>query len=453
MAEFDFIVRGGIVVTAEGIRAADVGVKEGKIGAIGENLSGSTEGEIDATGLQVLPGLIDAHVHFNEPGRTEWEGLATGSRALAANGVTGFIDMPLNSTPPVVDGTTFEAKRACAERESVIDFGLCGGMIPGNAKGLVEQWQRGALAFKAFMCFSGIEDYPWCDDAALYEGMQVAADLGAIVDVHAENHDIVAALTARARAKGDHSAAAYEASRPPITELEGIQRAVLLASDRGAALHVLHVSSREGIAALRAAKANGADVSAETCPHYLIFDLEDVDALGPVAKCAPPIRGGVHREALWAAVEDRTLDMIVSDHSPSPPELKAGKKLLDAWGGIPGCQFGLPAMIEYGYHRRGVPLQRIVELYATQPAKRFGLAPAKGAIAVGADADLALVDLHKAITVRAEDILYRHKQSPYAGRTLRGVVTRTILRGRTVFADGRIVEDGRRGRMMVRQRK
>jgi allantoinase len=450
MSEFDLIVRGGTLVNADHTRIADIGVKEGKISALGENLSGSTREEIDATGLYVFPGLIDAHVHFNEPGRTEWEGLATGSRALAANGVTGFIDMPLNSTPPVTDGATFEAKKACAERESIIDFGLCGGMIPGNARGMIEQWQRGALAFKTFMCFSGIEDYPWCDDAALYDGMKIAADLGAIVSVHAENHAIVTALTTRAKLKGDHSAAAYEATRPPITEVEAIQRALLLASHRDVPLHILHVSSREGITAIREAKTKGINVSAETCPHYLIFELEDVEALGPVAKCAPPIRGGVHREALWTAIEDRTLDMIVSDHSPSPPELKAGKKLLDAWGGIPGCQFGLPAMLEYGYHRRGISLNRIVELYSTRPAQRFNLAPAKGTIAVGADADLALVDIHRMMVPRAEEILYRHKQSPYLGRPLRGTVVRTILRGRTVFVEGHIVEDGRRGQMMIR---
>jgi allantoinase len=450
MAEFDLVVRGGTVVNADSAQVVDVGVKDGKVSTVGRNLSGSVDTEIDAAGLHVFPGLIDAHVHFNEPGRTEWEGLATGSRALAANGVTGFIDMPLNSTPPVSDGTTFEVKKICAERESVIDFGICGGMLPNNTKGMIEQWQRGALAFKAFMCFSGIEDYPWCDDAALYEGMRVAVDLGAIVSVHAENHDIVAALTAQARTKGNHSASAYEASRPPVTEVEGIQRAVLLASDRGASVHILHVSSRDGVDTLRKVKVDGISVSAETCPHYLVFGLADVDALGPIAKCAPPIRGGVHREALWSAVEDGTLDIIVSDHSPSPPELKAGKKLLDAWGGIPGCQFGLPALLEYGYHQRGMSLNRIVERYATKPAQRFGLAPAKGSITVDADADITIIDINKSVTIRSEDILFRHKQSPYIGRTLRGIVVRTILRGRTVFVDGHIVEEGKRGQMMKR---
>jgi allantoinase len=419
----DLVVRGD---------ALDIAIEDGKIVAIGPELPGAAE-EIDARGLHIFPGLIDVHLHFNEPGRTEWEGAATGSRALAAGGGTLFFDMPLNSTPCTVDAAAFDRKRAALAQSSITDFALWGGLIPGNITEMAELADRGVVGFKAFLCDSGLPEFPRADDLTLFEGMREAARLGLPVAVHAESQEITQGL---ARRVVNGSVAEFLASRPVVAELEAIHRATLLAREAGAKLHIVHVSSGRGVALAAEARALGADVSIETCPHYLFFAEEDVERLGAVAKCAPPLRDRVEQDALWTQLLGGAVDIVASDHSPVPPEMKTsdfGK----AWGGIAGVQSTLAVLLERGYHCRGLPLERISSLVAGEPARRFRIA-AKGAIAIGMDADLALVDVSRSVELQPQHLMQRHGLSPYLGSSLRGSVVRTLRRGETIFASGEI---------------
>jgi allantoinase len=429
----DVVIRGGTLVTPDGLVEADVAIGDGRIEAIGPDLPSGRQ-LIDATGLHVFPGVIDAHVHFNEPGRTEWEGGETGSRALAAGGGTTFIDMPLNSTPCTVNADEFARKRAALSAASITDFALWGGLIPGNRDDLAGLAHAGAVGFKAFMSNSGLPEFPRADDLTLFEGMAEAARLGLPVAVHAESEEITAALSRRLLAGDLAGVREFLASRPVIAEVEAIARAVLLASETGARLHIVHVSSGRGVAVAAEARARGVDVTIETCPHYLCFTTEDVERIGVAAKCAPPIRDATEREALWRAVLDGTIDIIGSDHSPAPPDQKAGD-FGRAWGGIAGVQATLAVLLECGYHARGLPLTQVASLLAARPAARFGLGR-KGAIRVGLDADLALVALDDVQTF--DRFLQRHAMSPYLGMSCRGAVRSTIRRGETIAADGSI---------------
>lgn len=427
----ELVVRGGTVVTPAGVRSTDLGVEDGVIVAIDGELPGGAR-EIDARGLVVLPALIDVHVHFNEPGRTEWEGAETGSRALAAGGGTLMFDMPLNSSPSTVGRQEFCEKQAALERASLTDFALWGGLVPGNRDALGELAALGAIGFKAFLADSGLRDFPRADDLTLYEGMCEAARLGLPVAVHAESQEITQILAARATAQGRTSIRDYLDSRPVLAELEAIQRATLLAGETGAKLHIVHVSSGKGVLLAAEARARGVDVTIETCPHYLCFTEDDLFRLGAVAKCAPPLRAKAVVDSLWAALLDGIIDMVASDHSPAPPAMKECADFFRVWGGISGVQSTLPALLEEGYHRRQLTLPRIARLTATAPAQRFQLAN-KGSIEIGMDADLTLVDLTAGFTLNAEDLYQKHRISPYIGRSFRGVVRRTLLRGQTIF--------------------
>ena len=296
----------------------DVAVEDGRIAAIGPELEGPAREEIDARGLHLLPGAVDAHVHFNEPGRSDWEGWETGTKSAAAGGTTVIVEMPLNAHPPTTTAAAFDAKLAAAQRFAYVDFALWGGIVPGNLDDLDELAARGVVGFKAFMSASGVDDFERADDLTLYEGMQRAAALGLPVAVHAESEAITSGLTGRAVAEGRTGVRDYLASRPIIAELEAIATAITLAEEAGCALHVVHVSSGRGVALVAEARARGVDASCETCPHYLVFDEGDAERLGAIAKCAPPLRPREEIEALWAALADGSLPMVASDHSPSP---------------------------------------------------------------------------------------------------------------------------------------
>jgi allantoinase len=394
---YDLVIRGAAGVDG------DVAIEGEKIAAIGDRPAGREE--VDATGLHLLPGAIDAHVHFNEPGRTLWEGWATGSRALLAGGATTCIEMPLNAHPPTLDGAAFDAKRAAAEASSVVDFALWGGLVPGNLDRLEELAERGVAGFKAFMCDSGIDDFPAADDDTLHAGMAKAAELGLPVAVHAER-------PARLRTPEGTDWRAWVASRPVEAELAAIETAIAIARDTGCSLHVVHVSTAAGVALVAAADG----VTCETCPHYLTFSDDDLEHLGTRAKCAPPLRSAAEREALWNEVAAGRVELVASDHSPCPPEMKAGD-FTAAWGGIAGAQATLGILLER------LPPERVAALTAVNPATRFNLA--KGRLEPGADADLVLVDLRDR---RPPELKDRHKLSPFAGRPLPRVV-RTWVRG------------------------
>lgn len=439
MTHYDLLVRGGTLVTPDGPVAADLAVSGGRIVAIEPALEGTAAEEIAAGGLHVFPGVVDVHVHFNEPGRTEWEGFASGTRALAAGGTTSCCEMPLNAHPPTIDGTSFDLKLAAAQAAVLVDFALWGGLVPGNREQLAELAERGVMGYKAFMSSSGIEDFAACDDLTLYEGMAEAARLGLPVAVHAENDTLTRLLAARAIAEGRTGVRDYLTSRPAVAELEAIGRALLYAEDTGCALHVVHVSTGRGVRLVAEARERGLDVSCETCPHYLVLAEEDVEALGAVAKCAPPLRSAGERDALWRHIVQGDLPIVASDHSPAPPEMKSDPSYFRVWGGISGCQTLLPLLLTEGHERRHIALERIAALAAGNPAQRFRL-PRKGQLAVGYDADLALVDLSAGYVLRAEDLYYRHQQSPFVGHTLRGRVVRTLVRGQTVYAEGRFAD-------------
>jgi allantoinase len=425
----DVVIRGATLVV-EGLPNADIAIEGGRIQTVGPDLPGAKE-EIDAYGLHVFPGVIDVHLHFNEPGRTEWEGAETGSRAFAAGGGTLYFDMPLNSTPCTINAREFDRKCAALSDSSITDFGLWGGLVPGNISEMAELASRGVVGFKAFMCDSGLPEFPRADDLTLLDGLREAAKFDLPVAVHAESHELTRALQHRMRAEGRSGIRAFLDSRPVVAELEAIQRATLFAGETGAKLHIVHISSGRGVAVAAEARARGVDVSIETCPHYLFFTEEDVERLGAVAKCAPPLREKSEQAGLWAQILNGTVDIVASDHSPAPPEMKSGD-FSKVWGGIAGVQSTLAILLDRGHHARGLPLERISSLVTGNPASRFRIAN-KGRLVPGADADLAIVDVSRVFDLRAEDLLQRYPLSPYVGSRFRGAVERTIRRGETIF--------------------
>lgn len=432
--DFDLLIRGAAVVGLAGVEDLSVGIADGRIVALAPDISGRAKETIDAPGLHLFPGVIDAHVHFNEPGRTEWEGVATGSAALAAGGGTCFIDMPLNSSPPTLDASSFAAKVAACSRSARTDFALWGGLTPDNLDQLEALADCGVVGYKAFMSGSGIEDFRRCDDEDLYRGMKIAAARGLPVAVHAEDEAQVGPRAAEARAAGRTSARDYLDTRPVEAEAAAISRAIAIAAETGCKLHVVHTSSALGARLIReAAAAAKADVSCETCPHYLFLADSDVVRLGARAKCAPPLRPASERDRLLALVADGQVDTIGSDHSPAPLSMKESTSFFDAWGGISGVQSTLRVLLT-------LPLEPalIARLTSVNVARRFGL-PGKGGLRVGADADCVLVDLSDRSIVLAEELFDRHRLSPYVGKVLRGRVKRNVLRGRTIFQDGALL--------------
>ena len=429
---------GARLVSSEGVRRADVAIEDGVIVEVGSAVVAGTT-TIDAAGLHLFPGLIDAHVHFNEPGRTDWEGIASGSAALAAGGGTLFCDMPLNSDPPLLDHTAFEAKRVAAEASSLTDFALWGGLTPDNLGALEDLAEAGVVGFKAFMSNSGIAEFRAADDGTLFAGMGAAAELGLPVAVHAESEVLTATLTERARVAGGRAPPDYLASRPVTTEVEAVQRALIFAEETGCKLHLVHLSNDRAVALVGEARSRGVCVSCETCPHYLRFSDVDLLRNGAVLKCAPPLRPAAVRAALWAQLRAGDIDLIASDHSPAPAGLKAPADFFDVWGGVAGVQSTLSVLLSAPPDGgEALPLERVAALVATRAAERFGLA-GKGRIAPGFDADLALVDLGADTVLDADALLTRHKLSPYLGVRLRGRVRATLLRGRIVMRDGSVV--------------
>ncbi len=440
MTTYDLIIKNGNIVTAESIVQGDIAIRDGKIQkvSIGQPLEGSAGREIDAEGLHILPGLIDTHVHFNEPGRTEWEGLETGSRGLAAGGVTTFFDMPLNSTPPTINKANLDLKKACADEKSIVNPRYWGGLVPENINDLKELHENGVIGFKAFMSPSGIADFNHVDDETIFKGMKEIATLGSLLAVHAESTVICDQLAQEKQAQGKTTARDFVESRPIISEIEAVRRIISYAEATGCKLHVVHASSRKVVEVIQAAKDRGVDITVETCPHYLALTVKDLEEKGGLAKCCPPLRDEDEVEDLWVAVANGEINVIASDHSPAPASMKTiTDNYFEGWGGISGAQSTLNILLTEGYFKRNLPLEKIVALTATNPAKLFGLEN-KGTIAEGYDADLAIVNLEESFELKNEDLFYRHQHSPYVGMTFKGKVQSTIVNGEVVFENGEI---------------
>ena len=431
----DLVIRGGTAILPTGQRPADIAITGGIISAIGGEVR-DAEAVIDATDLVVLPGVVDAHVHFNEPGRADWEGWEAGTRGAAAGGVTTVLEMPLNAHPPTTTPAAFDEKLAIASQKALVDFGLWGGLVPDNLDNLQILHQRGVIGFKAFMSDSGIEDFHRVSDDVLAIGLKVTARLNAIVGVHAESQELL-------ETQGALNPLAWCRARPAAAEVDAIRRLLVCmrGAGKGVRAHVVHVSCAAGLAEVDAARAKGVSITAETCPHYLAFTEQDFERIGPPLKCAPPIRDAGTREALWSEVLAGRVDLIGSDHSPCPAaaKQKGEHDIWQAWGGVAGIQATLPVLLTDGLHARGLSLERVAHLTATAPAQLFGLYPRKGAITVGADADFAIIAPDKQWILQPQNLEARSGVSAYLGREFTGKVVQTIVRGKTVFVDGEVI--------------
>jgi allantoinase len=436
----DLRLRGGRIVTEQGVFAGGIVVREGRIVAlVDDTCDWPARRTVDLRGRIVLPGIVDAHVHFNELGH-EIEGYAYGTRAAAAGGVTTVIEMPLNDVPAVTNVSILERKREIAAANAVVDYANLGGLVEDNFDELEPLHAAGVVGFKAFM--RPVPDFSAVDDGQLYAGLAKSRELGTVICVHAENATLLARLRRQVAASGRVDMGVFAAASPPEVELEAIQRALLWARHTGGRLHVVHVTTSAGIEAIAAARRDGVCATSETCPHYLVLSADDQARLGPVAKVAPPLRSRAEVDALWRAVLRGDVDVIASDHAPlmtAEDIARAAKNPFAGFAGLRGIQTMLPLMIDEGIHRRGLEWPQLVKLMAGNPARRFGLYPKKGAIMPGADADLVIVDPDLEWVVEEETLLSRHRISPYIGMRLRGAVDETILRGETIYQDGRIV--------------
>jgi len=422
------------VLTPEGVRPAALYLQAGRITRIAEwdDVKSGPDCE-DAGDLLVMPGIVDTHVHVNEPGRTNWEGFESATRAAAAGGVTTILDMPLNSIPPTTNARALDAKRAAAAGKTAVNVEFIGGVVPGNAGELEGLRDAGVRAFKCFLSPSGVDEFPNVAERDLAKAFPVLARLGLPLMVHAEDPALLRAGTSSS------SYADYLASRPIEAEHAAIELLVGLMHRSPTPVHIVHLSSATSLDIIAAAKQRGLPITVETCPHYLTFAAEEIPDGATEYKCAPPIRSRSERDALWAAVIAGDIDLIASDHSPCPPNMKRTHgDFFSAWGGIASLQLSLSA-VWTGARPRGVPPERIAEWMSAPPARLAGFADRKGAIAEGFDADIVIWDPDKSFVVDPEKILHRHRVTPYAGRELFGVVHATYVGGRRVFDETRWV--------------
>ncbi len=421
-------IRARRVITPDGERPAAVHVRDGMITAVTGYDAAPAGAVTIPDGQLVLPGLVDSHVHVNEPGRTEWEGFATATAAAAAGGVTTIVDMPLNAVPPTVTVAALRAKQRGAAGQLATDVAFWGGAVPGNLAELRPLHEAGVAGFKCFLLPSGVAEFPPLDAAQLAAAMTEIAGFGGLLIAHAEDAAVIgAAPPARGRRY-----AGFLASRPPEAETAAVAALLAAARRTGCRTHVVHLSAAAALPLIRAARADGLPVTAETCPHYLTLRAEDVPDGATAFKCCPPIRDAANAEALWAALADGTLDCVVSDHSPAPPALKcpAGGDFAEAWGGIASVQLSLPVTWT-GAQRRGIGLDRVAAWMSAGPARLAGLAD-RGAIAAGRRADFCVFDPDREFTVDPAALRHRHPVTPYAGRRLRGVVTQAWLAGQPI---------------------
>lgn len=429
------VVHGGLVVTPGGAVRADVVIRGETIAALTMDASQIDADErIDASGLVVLPGGVDAHTHFKDPDPNQIEGFETGSRAGLAGGVTTAIEMP-QATPTSSTGEHIREKRSLIGERSHVDVALWGAVIGQPAEQIEEMIDEGIVALKAFMPASS-PGFPRADDVVLLDTFRMIAGRDDLLfGVHCENDDMLTKNIARLQAEGRKDPLAHAESRPPLVEVEAVHRALFFAELTGARFYVCHLAAADGFKLVKEARQRGVRVQAETCPQYLVLDHSDLEKHGPFARCAPAFREREEVERIWEYVADGTCDVISSDHCGYTIESKQAG-LDDIWKAPLGCsgiQTMFPSVLDEMVNRRGLTLERFAELSSTNPAKVFGLYPRKGAIQVGSDADLVLYDLNRPWTVRGEDMLHRNKWTPFEGKTIGASVVRTLLRGRTVF--------------------
>lgn len=434
----DTVIRSRRVVLPAGVRAASVHIANGKIAHIGEwdDLVSGAE-LIDAGESVVMPGNVDAHVHVNEPGRTEWEGYETATKAAAAGGVTTIVDMPLNSIPPTTTLAGFEEKLAAADGQCTVDVAFWGGVAPGNTGELEPLIERGVRGFKCFLIHSGVDEFPHVTESDLRIAMPEIARLDSVLLVHAE---LAGPIESVASSLAGNNARAYDTflrSRPRQAENEAIVLMIRLCRETDCRVHIVHHSSSDALPMLRDAKSEGLPITVETCPHYLTFAAEDIADGATHFKCCPPVRERENREKLWEALADGTIDMVVSDHSPCTPTLKLLEEgdFLMAWGGISALQFGLPVMWT-NLRTRGSDLTDLTRLMSAEPARLAGLDDRKGKLAIGYDADIVIWNPEENFTVVPKLIHHRHKLTPYSGMELFGRIASTVVRGKTVFKNG-----------------
>lgn len=439
---YDLVLRGRALIDGA-ITSAEIGVRDGRIAKVAPadaGLSADTIVELAADEV-LLPGLVDTHVHVNEPGRTEWEGFESATRAAAAGGVTTIVDMPLNSIPPTVSVAALDEKRAVAEGRVFVDVGFWGGVIPGNIAELAPLHDAGVYGFKCFLLPSGVDEFPEVSVVEMRDAMAVLAGLDSLLVVHAEDAHIIEESVQ----PGSREYAPFLASRPRSAEDAAIAEVIQGAADTGVRAHILHLSNGDSLGRIAAARADGVDLTVETCPHYLTLTAEDILDGSTAFKCCPPIREGDNRDELWRGLSEGTIDYIVSDHSPSTPEMKfAGDGDFSlAWGGIASLQLGLPLVWTHA-RERGYSLEQVVSLMAEKPAARVGLVD-KGRIIEGGAADFAVFAPEETFTVDAKRLAHRHPITPYDGQQLTGIVRTTYLAG------ARIESDAPRGRLLRRE--
>ncbi|MFE9771947.1 allantoinase AllB [Streptomyces sp. NPDC005931] len=444
MSDAELVLRSTRVITPEGTRAASVAVADGTITAVlPYDAPVPARARLEDLGDDVLlPGLVDTHVHVNDPGRTEWEGFWTATRAAAAGGITTLVDMPLNSLPPTTTVDHLRVKKQVAAGKAHVDVGFWGGALPDNLGDLRPLHEAGVFGFKAFLSPSGVDEFPHLDQEQLARTLAEIAAFDGLLIVHAEdpNH-----LDAAPRHGGPRYAD-FLASRPRGAEDTAVAHLVDQARRQGARVHVLHLSSSDALPLIARARADGVRLTVETCPHYLTLTAEEVPDGASEFKCCPPIREAANQDLLWQALADGTIDCVVTDHSPSTPDLKTDD-FATAWGGISGLQLSLAAVWTEA-RRRGHGLEDVVRWMSTRTAELVGLGARKGAIAPGHDADFAVMAPDETFTVDPAALQHRNRVTAYAGRTLHGVVKSTWLRGERVVADGEFTEP--KGHLLTR---
>ena len=452
MAVPNLVIRGKQVVLPHETAAASIHISGDTITTIADYESFPPGCELVEAGEQsiVMPGLVDSHIHVNEPGRTEWEGFETATRAAAAGGITTIIDMPLNSIPPTTTLAGFEEKLTAAKNKCLVDVGFWGGVVPGNTSELSRLLNAGVVGFKCFLIHSGVDEFPNVTEEDLRIALPELTRLGAILIVHAEVPGPISRTgipacpplapdnaSGRNRNVCPTKYEAFLASRPRAAENEAVELMINLAREFCTRVHIVHHSSADALPMLRAAKAAGLKITAETCPHYLTLAAEDIPDSATEFKCCPPIRERENSEQLWAALADGTLDMIVSDHSPCPPEMKLRERgdFLAAWGGISSLQLRLP-IIWTAAQRRGHSINDLSRWLCAAPAQLVGLQNRKGKVAADYDADLVIWNPKEQFIVEGQRLHHRHKLTPYEGKRVVGVVEKTFLRGRKIYDDG-----------------